>query len=45
MVQMHREKGKDMVEINFGPTPDVLKEEYLDVIQRNPVRNSKHHKI
>ena len=26
-------KGKGMVEIDFGPTPDILKEEYLKVYE------------
>ena len=25
---------KDIIELDFGPTPDILKEEYLDVYQR-----------
>ena len=29
------EKEKGMVEIDFGPTPDVLKEEYLDVYKES----------
>ena len=38
-------KEKGMVEIDFGPTLDVLKEEIFQCIQGNPVRNSKPHKI
>ena len=27
------QKEKGMVEIDFGPTPDILKEEYLDIYE------------
>ena len=33
-----------MLELNFGPTLDELKEEYLDVYE-GIVRNIKYHKI
>ena len=26
-------KGRDIIELDFGPTPDILKEEYLDVYE------------
>ena len=26
-----KKEGRDMIELNFGPTPNILKEEYLDV--------------
>ena len=40
-------KEKSMVEIDFGPRPDLLKEEYLNIYEgiQSEVRNSKHHKI
>ena len=38
-------KEKGMVEIDFGPTLDVLKRGIFQCIQGNPVRNNKHHKI
>ena len=34
-----------MVEIDFGPIPDILKEEYLYVYEGIQSENSKHHRI
>ena len=30
---MHKEEERDMLELDFGQTPDILKEEYLDVYE------------
>ena len=38
-------KVRDILELDFCPTPDILREEYLDIYEENTVRNIKHYKI
>ena len=30
---MKEERERDMIELDFGPTPNILKEEYLDICE------------
>ena len=39
-----KEEERDILELDFGQMPDILKEEYLDVYE-GIVRNIKHYKI
>ena len=39
-----KEEERDILELDFSQTPDILMEEYLDVYE-SIVRNIKHYKI
>ena len=40
-----QEEERDILELDFGQTPDILKEEYLDVYEGNTVKHIKNYKI
>ena len=43
--QSDAKEDRDMMELDFGPTPKILKGGISRCIQRNSIRNSKHHKV
>ena len=40
-----KEEERGMLELDFGQTPDILREEYIDVYEGIQFRNIKHYKI
>ena len=36
---------RDIIELNFGPMPKILREEYLDIYEGYTIRNIKYYKV